>query len=68
MPGGLDPLEMGRYWLKHGDVIRQRFHNEDDKQVYTTSYIASYQEDLPEVFDVLDDLAKDAEATDAKPH
>jgi hypothetical protein len=68
LPGGLDPVEMGRYWLKHGDVIRQRFHIEDDKQVYTTSYIASYHEDLPKVFDVLDDLAKDADAKEAKPH
>ncbi len=66
LPGGLDPEKMGLYWRKHSKGIRQRFHDRDDKQVHTMSYIAAYYEDLPMVFEVLDELAKDAEAEDVK--
>ncbi|QCF26491.1 KAP P-loop protein [Hydrocarboniclastica marina] len=67
LPAGLDPLEMGRYWRQHGELIRQRVNGRKDNYVFTTSYKASYSDDLPQIFDVLDELAEDAVAVDAKP-
>lgn len=57
LPGGLDPKKMGRYWIKHREFIRRRILDIEGRQVVTSSYIASYSEDLVGVFDILDVLA-----------
>jgi hypothetical protein len=59
LPGGLDSKEMGRYWLRHMDVIRQQAELVGNRQVFTQNYVASYHEDLNGVYSVLDELAKD---------
>tara|TARA_R110002074_G_scaffold106618_1_gene230372 strand:+ start:21246 stop:24221 length:2976 start_codon:yes stop_codon:yes gene_type:complete len=68
LTGGLDPVEMGRYWRKHSKIIWQYFHDGDDKKIYTPSYIAFYHEDLPKVFEVLEELAQDAASEDVEPN
>ncbi len=62
--GGLDPREMGMYWNRHRELIRQRASRTEDRRVVTSNYIASYREDLTGVFSILDELAIDA-TTDA---
>lgn len=62
LPGGLDAKEMGRYWSKHRELIRQRVLQIKDRHVATSSYIASYSVDLAGVFTVLDELANEATA------
>jgi hypothetical protein len=57
LPGGLDQMEMGRYWREHRDHIRGRELQTSQRCVFTPNYIASYREDLGGVFDVLDQLA-----------
>ncbi|MCE8043933.1 KAP P-loop protein [Halomonas daqingensis] len=59
VPGGLDPRAMGYYWKQHQNVIRQRALVLSERSVITSNYIATYGEDLPEVYTVLDELAKD---------
>ena len=62
LPGGFDPNEMGRYWRQHRELIRQRGLQVKDRHVATSSYIASYSDDLAGVFAVLDELADEATA------
>ena len=59
LPGGLDPKEMGRYWIRYGTLIRHQAALMEDQSLVTFNYIASYREDLPDVFKVLDALAAD---------
>ena len=61
LPGGLDPNEMGRYWSKHREFIRQRALSVEERNVVTRNYIASYHDDLTDVFAVLDELAEEAQ-------
>ncbi len=58
--GGLDPAEMGQYWSRHRVLIRQRVSDNEDRHVVTLNYVASYREDVPGVFKVLDELADEA--------
>ncbi|WP_152219234.1 KAP family NTPase [Pseudomonas sp. SCB32] len=60
LPGGLDPMEMGRYWGVHQKQIRQRVLLVEERQVVTSGYIATYAGDLEGVFTVLDELAAEA--------
>lgn len=60
LPGGLDPNEMGRYWNKRQELIRQRVQLVEERCVVTPNYRASYREDLAGVFAVLDELAEKA--------
>jgi hypothetical protein len=62
LPGGLNPVDMGRYWSQHRELILQRVPDLEERQVVTQNYIAFYREDLPGVFAVLDDLANNATA------
>lgn len=64
LPGGLGPRDMGLYWSQHRELIRQRVLNVEDRCVVTSNYMASYREDLDEVFAVLDGLADDATAVE----
>jgi hypothetical protein len=66
LPGGLDPKAMGRYWSQRRDVIRQRVLLVEERHVVTSNYIASYRDDLTGVFAVLDELAGEAAAFEAK--
>lgn len=65
LSGGLSPRKMGLYWHQHRELIRNNLPEDAERYVYTLNYRASYSEDLPEVFDVLDELAEDAMTTDA---
>lgn len=60
LAGGLDPLEMGRYWSANKEQILKQALQSEDRFVVTLNYIASYSEDLEGVFNVLDELAKEA--------
>jgi KAP family P-loop domain len=66
LPGGLDPKEMGRYWSQQREFIRQRVLQAQERQVVTPNYLASYRDDLVEVFAVLDVLAEEATAVEAE--
>lgn len=61
LPGSLDPTEMGRYWSRHRELIRQRVRDNEDRYVVTLYYSVSYRESLTGVFNVLDELAEEAE-------
>lgn len=65
--GGLASDEMKRYWRRHREHIRQRKLQDMDRRVVLPSYIASYSEDLTDLFDVLDELADEPETVDAVP-
>lgn len=66
LPGGFDPKEMGKYWIKHRELIRQKVLQIKDRHVFTSNYTASYSEDLSRVFAVLEELADDATAVVAE--
>ncbi len=53
---GLDAVRLATYWLEHGADIRARNFIASDKKVVTLNYVATYAEDLPSVFDVLDQI------------
>ncbi|UCV29935.1 KAP family NTPase [Ferribacterium limneticum] len=62
LPGGLDPKVMGRYWSQHQELIRQLVQHVEARHVITSSYVATYSEDLAGVFAELDKLADEATA------
>lgn len=64
IPGGLDPIEMGLYWRRHRDHIRQRQLHISERCVFTPNYIASYRNYLQMLFAVLDVMADEANAVD----
>lgn len=64
LPGGLDPKEMGLYWSRYGQLIRQRVQCIEERYVVTSSYIARYSKDLEGVFTVLDELSDDARSVE----
>lgn len=64
--GGFDAKEMGLYWCTHRDLIRQKAQQAQDRRVVMSNYIASYRDDLPGVFTVLDALADEATEEDTK--
>lgn len=57
IPGGLDPIAMGNYWIKNRELIRGLKLNTSDRCVFTSNYTAFYRDDLDGVFAVLDELA-----------
>lgn len=59
LPGGLNPKEMGKYWLEHRDHIRGLKLRDNGRCVFMPSYTAFYRDDLDGVFAVLDDLAEE---------
>lgn len=60
LPGGLDSREMGRYWSRHQELIRERVLHAQERYVVEPNYTASYREHLPGVFAVLEELAGEA--------
>jgi hypothetical protein len=61
---GFNPIDMGKYWDLHQESIRERVKDEKNRLVITSSYTASYSEDLDSVFSVLDELADDFKKSD----
>ncbi|AZZ92308.1 KAP P-loop protein [Hahella sp. KA22] len=59
LPGGLDPKEMGLYWERNGQLIKDKNLQKEYRSIVTYNYIATYREDLDGVFKVLDELASD---------
>jgi hypothetical protein len=66
LTSGFDPKVIGRYWRNHRELIRQRVLHVEDRFVFTSSYKASYSEDLDGIFNVLDELADEALVIDAE--
>ncbi|WP_186098610.1 KAP family NTPase [Burkholderia gladioli] len=64
LPGGLNPTELGKFWQDHRDILRQRLSSDEARTVTTSNYTATYRDDLPGVFDVLDELANEAAGAD----
>jgi hypothetical protein len=60
LPGSLNPKEMGKYWRKHQEVVRQRAESNRDRYVITSQYKALYSEDLDGVYSALDELADES--------
>lgn len=58
--GGLDSLAMGRYWRRHREDFLKRNLPAVERRVVTSNYVATYREDLPRVFVVLDELSNEA--------
>ena len=50
------------YWAKHGKAIKTQNFTSSDKRVITLNYVATYANDLPRVFDVLDQIQSAQEA------
>lgn len=57
LPGGLNPVAMGKYWAKYHELIRGLQLNTRERCVFTSNYTAFYRDDLDGVFAVLDELA-----------
>ena len=57
LASGLDPAALKKYWEEFGNLIKERNLPNMNRQVVTLNYIATYNEDLPKVFVVLDKMA-----------
>lgn len=57
LPGGLDVIAMGNYWIKYREQIRGLKLHTSERCVFTSNYTAFYRDDLDGVFTVLDELA-----------
>jgi hypothetical protein len=60
LPGGLSPVELGRYWRQRRAQILGQALETSDRKVFTSNYTASYSDYLNGVFSVLDELADKA--------
>lgn len=49
------------YWAKNGNAIKARTLTSSDKRVVTLNYAATYKDDLPSVFEVLDQIQSESE-------
>lgn len=58
----LDTSKLVDYWAKNGKVIKERDFVTSEKRVVTYNYVATYEEDLVGVFDVLDQMLSESEA------
>ena len=56
--GGLDPKQMGCYWRKHRQHIRELKLDGKSRSVFTPNYLATYRDYLEGVFAVLEELAE----------
>lgn len=52
----MDPNELARYWDAHGHWFRSQNYPAIAKQVISLNYVASYAEDIPLVYAVLDQV------------
>ncbi|WP_256354693.1 KAP family NTPase [Variovorax sp. dw_308] len=64
--GGLDPKEMARYWEKYGEHIRGRELTASGRCVFTSSYTATYRDDLGSVLAALNELTEELSTPEAE--
>ncbi|MDO6533859.1 P-loop NTPase fold protein [Alteromonas stellipolaris] len=57
--GGLDEVCFVKYWTENKLVIKEVAAQNQDREVYTSNYIAFYNEDLEPVFETLDELEEE---------
>lgn len=66
-PQGLaDVLNLGAladYWVKYGEAIKARNLTSSDKHVVTLNYVATYNDDLPSLFDILDQILSESKTS-----
>jgi hypothetical protein len=55
---GFDISTMKQYWREHGEFIKSKRLEDQVAKVITYNYIATYKEDLPVVFKMLDGMLK----------
>lgn len=48
-----------KYWTENKLVIKEVAAQNQDREVYTSNYIAFYNEDLEPVFETLDELEEE---------
>ncbi|MDT3306831.1 P-loop NTPase fold protein, partial [Shewanella vaxholmensis] len=56
LAAGFDISAMKQYWSEHGDLIKSKRLENQVAKIITSNYIATYKEDLPAVFNVLDGM------------
>ncbi|MBT9100238.1 hypothetical protein KFZ76_21290 [Methylovulum psychrotolerans] len=56
LASGLDSAELKRYWTAFGQTIKERNLPIEERLVVTHNYVATYSEDLPKIFDLLDNM------------
>ena len=52
----LNSCMLADYWAKHGESIKAQNFMSSEKSVITPNYVATYANDLPRVFGVLDEI------------
>lgn len=57
LSGGLDPIEMAKYWAQHSANVRSLVLKNEDRMVFTSGYTATYRDDADDVFLVLDEMS-----------
>lgn len=50
---------LANYWKEHGDIIKSRDFQSENKRVFTGNYVATYSEDLNTTFKILDEIIKE---------
>jgi hypothetical protein len=58
LPGGLVLERLIRYWKAHRERIMNLDLPNTTRKVVTVNYVATYKEDLPKVFELLDELTR----------
>lgn len=59
----LDKAKLATYWQTHGEKIKALNLDQKNKTVFVSNYVASYKEYLPMIYRVLDDHAKEIQAS-----
>lgn len=59
--------KLAEYWKAHGEKIKALNLHNTDKQVNAGNYIASYKDDLPEVYQLLDELVLEIDSASTTP-
>jgi hypothetical protein len=62
--GGLDNVSFVNYWTNNKQLINAVAAENQDRKVYTSNYIAFYNEDLEPVFKMLDELEQELNSHD----
>jgi len=56
LTGGFEISTMKQYWREHGEFIKSKRLEDQVAKIITSNYIATYKEDLPVVFKILDGI------------
>ena len=57
----IDEERIIKYWKTHRDEIKDKDFLERDNKIVTSNYVATYKEDLPPIYKVLDELVEEKE-------